>query len=244
MASSSNSHEELTDFFQTLETLFRHIQQSLSVRDPLYLELCKSKLERSIPIVSAILLVVNNNTEVGSEEPESERPSLGSLLEGLISAIEEQIERLRIVLESSAVAQRRAITSFLPSTGGRPAFNITKELIEQLRETGMNWKSIARFLGVSERTLHRRRIEYGIEDSYTDITDNDLDNQITDILRLTPYSGECYVRGSLKSRSIHVQRALVRESLVGLTLLVETCGEDMLFAEESTMFLGLIIYGT
>jgi hypothetical protein len=117
-----------------LETLFRHIQQSLSVRDPLDLEHCKSRLEQSIPIVSAILLVVNN-TEVESEE--SERSSLGSLLDGLISAIEQQIERLS-VLESSAVAQRRVVTSFLPSAGVRPAFNIMKEQIEQLRETGMN----------------------------------------------------------------------------------------------------------
>ena len=118
-----------------LETLFRHIQQSLSVRDPLDLEHCKSRLEQSIPIVSAILLVVNN-TEVESEE--SERSSLGSLLDGLISAIEQQIERLSVVLESSAVAQRRVVTSFLPSAGVRPAFNIMKEQIEQLRETGMN----------------------------------------------------------------------------------------------------------
>ena len=77
----------------------------------------------------------------------------------------------------------------------------------------MHWKSVAGFLGVSERTLHRRRVEYGIEASFIEITDNDLDNQIKDILQLTPYSGECYVRGSLKARNINVQRARVRESL-------------------------------
>ena len=47
----------------------------------------------------------------------------------------------------------------------RPAFNITKEQIEQLKDTGMNWKSIARFLGVSYRTLLRRREEYGINNN-------------------------------------------------------------------------------
>jgi hypothetical protein len=56
-------------------------------------------------------------------------------------------------------------------------------------------------------------MDYEVEARFTDITDTDLDNQITNILALTPYSGECYVRGSLKAGSIHVQRSQVRESL-------------------------------
>ena len=61
------------------------------------------------------------------------------------------------------------------STGGRPAYNISKEQIEQLRETGMNWRSIAACLVVSDRTLYRRRIEFGVEDSFTEMTDEELD---------------------------------------------------------------------
>ena len=77
----------------------------------------------------------------------------------------------------------------------------------------MNWKSIAEFLGVSARTLSRRRIEFGIEDSFSEITDSDLDKQVQEILQLTPYSGESYIRGSLKGRNVNVQRSRVRESL-------------------------------
>ena len=73
--------------------------------------------------------------------------------------------------------------------------------------------NIAFFLGVSERTLHGRRIEYGIDANFSVITDDNLDAQIREILRLTLYSGECYVRGSLKGRNITVQRERVRESL-------------------------------
>ena len=71
--------------------------------------------------------------------------------------------------------------------GERPAFNITKEQIEQLKDTGMNWKSIARFLGISYRTLLRRREEYGIEQSFSDISDESLDEEVRRILSLTPY---------------------------------------------------------
>ena len=77
----------------------------------------------------------------------------------------------------------------------------------------MNWKSIAEFLGVSARTLSRRRIEFGIEDSFSEITNSDIDKQVQEILQLTPYSGESYIRGGLKGRNVNVQRSRVRESL-------------------------------
>ena len=77
-----------------------------------------------------------------------------------------------------------------PSSRGRPAYDISKGTIEQLRETGMNWRSIAACLGVSEQTLYRRRIHYGIDNNFTDITEEELDDQIKLTLNLTPYSGE------------------------------------------------------
>ena len=79
--------------------------------------------------------------------------------------------------------------AFSASTGGRPAYIITKEMIEQLRETGMNWRGIATCLGISDQTLYRRRIEFGVENNFTDITDEELDRQIEQTLNLTPYSG-------------------------------------------------------
>ena len=97
--------------------------------------------------------------------------------------------------------------------GERPAFKITKEQIKQLKDTGMNWKSIARFLGISYRTLLRRREEYGIEQSFSDISDDSLDEEVRRILSLTPYSGESYIVGSLTGRRVFVQRQRVRESL-------------------------------
>ena len=66
---------------------------------------------------------------------------------------------------------------------------------------------------MSERTLHRQRIEYAIEPTFSEITDLELDQINREILQLTPYSGECYVRGSLKGRGVNVQRSRIRESL-------------------------------
>ena len=90
---------------------------------------------------------------------------------------------------------------------------ITREMIEQLHETGMNWRSMATCLRISGQTLYRRRIELGVENSFTDITDEDLDTYIQHALNFTPYSGKTYVRGSLKGRGINFWRFRIRESL-------------------------------
>ena len=92
-ANSANyeSCEELTDFFQMLDTLFTHIQQSLYLRDPVDLEHCKQKLQLSLPIVTAIFFAVNNSvlnrTEIQLDDAggASQRPSITWLLEELIN---------------------------------------------------------------------------------------------------------------------------------------------------------------
>ena len=80
----------------------------------------------------------------------SERPSISWLLEELINGIETEMGNISAVLQSEDRERHGAVTSSLPSTGGRPAYDITKDQIEQLRDTGMNWKMIAAFLRVSE----------------------------------------------------------------------------------------------
>ena len=68
--------------------------------------------------------------------------------------------------------------AFLVSTGGRPAYIITKKMIEKLRETGMNWRSIATCLGISEQTLHRHGIEFGVENNFTRVNRAQLSSRL------------------------------------------------------------------
>jgi hypothetical protein len=155
-------------------------------------------MEDNILIVVAIKAAVDENAAADS--------SLGVLLNNLIAAMERELEKLAEIVENCPTEETRNVISLLPSTGGRPAYNISKVQIEQLRETGLKWCSIAELLGVSERTLQRRRIEFGIEPNFSEISDHELDNHIREILQLTPYSGESYVRGGLKGRQVNVQR--------------------------------------
>jgi len=118
------------------------------------------------------------------------------------------------LIASSFHQKEKTPLAFSASAGGRPAYNVTKEMIEQLCETEMNWRSIATCLGIPDQTIYSRRIEFGLENNFTEITDKELDRQIQQTLNLTPYGGETYVRGSLKHKGINIQRFRIRESLL------------------------------
>ena len=96
------------------------------------------------------------------------KQSAESILEELsLNVIEKDVRYFKCVQDSSKGDPPLA---FLPSTGGRPAYIITKKIIEQLRENGMKWRSIATRLWISEQTLHRHGIEFGVEINFTGFT--------------------------------------------------------------------------
>ena len=77
--------------------------------------------------------------------------------------------------------------------------------MEVLRSTGMSWTAIANCLGVSTKTLQRRRAEYNMFDTYSDVSSEELETNVRDNPRLKQFSGESYMRGALRGRSINVQ---------------------------------------
>ena len=117
-------------------------------------------------------------------------------------------------VKSQREKENRRSTAWIPSTeastGGRPRFRVTKDQIETLRETGMNWKTIALTLGISESTLYRRRQEFGLYESFVDIGYEELYTVITGMLS---HAGESYVSGGLRARGIFVQRHRIRDIL-------------------------------
>lgn len=75
------------------------------------------------------------------------------------------------------------------STGraGRPAYAIQQEELESLIELGFSFHQIASMLGVSERTIRRRRQYFGLPigaNCYSQITDEELDTVLSDIMNV------------------------------------------------------------
>ena len=72
---------------------------------------------------------------------------------------------------------------------GKPKFEVSKDQIEFLREMHFSWAKIAELLGISPKTLSRRRKELEIEAErveYNDITDQYLRFIMQEIRLLTP----------------------------------------------------------
>ena len=194
------SAEDLSEFLDSLRRTIERIAAVYHESDLVCFEICERRLEEHIRILIAISLSQNSSSA-----------NLFDLLEDSLAVL---VRKMSDILNASRYCPKeRSQLALSASTGGRPAYDITKEMIEQLRETGMNWTSIATCLGISVQTLYRRRMEFGVENNFTEITDEELDREVQQTLNLTPYSGETYVRGSLKGRGINVQRFRVRESL-------------------------------
>ena len=130
-----------------------------------------------------------------------ETSNLKDLTDRIVDLLTANLVNIGLLLDlqrDGAIPQKNH-PDVLPSTGGRPAYNITKEQVEQLlREAGMDWRGVAKVLGISVSTLYRKRIVLNVADTFSQIENEELDDQIRGVLRLTPYSGETYVRGALQ----------------------------------------------
>ena len=134
--------------------------------------------------------------------------------------ISDQLQQCRSEMSDLSFIGERAYSSPTDSRKGgpwRPRYVIEEEQIRFLREMHFPWKKIANLLGVSESTLRRRRLMYGMTDleesSWTQISDSDLDRIVQEIQELTPNIGQARLLGALRSRGLNIQRWRVRNCL-------------------------------
>ena len=106
------------------------------------------------------------------------------------------------------------------NTPGRPKILLDEQQILNLKELNMTWKAIANLLGVHEKTLQRKRKEFNINlKRYTDLTDEELDNLMNDLVKSNPNAGERMIQGSLVGLGHRIQRWRIRASLNRVCLL-------------------------
>lgn len=81
---------------------------------------------------------------------------------------------------------------------------MSKEQLLFLLENNFRVGEIAHIFGVSKRTVHRRMSEYGlsVRQTYSDITDEDLRQIISDFIAYCPNAGIRTVTGYLNSQGI------------------------------------------
>ena len=98
---------------------------------------------------------------------------------------------------------------------GRPRCQITREQIEFFLDQNFTSSEIASLLGVSERTVKRRVLEFGssVRARYSDLTEEQLDRIVLRSLDDFPNSGYRRMTGVLLTAGHRVQQQRVRESM-------------------------------
>ena len=97
---------------------------------------------------------------------------------------------------------------------GTNKFVIPKILIENLIDDGFSVKEMSNILCVSERTVLRRMVEYGLKiRNFSNISDDQLDSHVLALTNDYPFCGETILRELLKGRGIIIQRYRFRDTM-------------------------------
>ena len=88
--------------------------------------------------------------------------------------------------------------------------------MKYLIDLNFSISDLSKLLGVSKRTIVRRQqeLELKISNTYSNISDGELDQQVLSILQDLPKTGYRRMVGSLKARGIRVQEKRVRRSML------------------------------
>ena len=104
--------------------------------------------------------------------------------------------------------------TFHSGSAGRPPFIIRREQLEFLVENQFSVPQMASMLGVSTKTVERQLSDYGISirDTYTDMTNEELQSVVASIQNEHPMCGNRQMRGYLLARGFRVQQSRIREA--------------------------------
>ncbi|KAK7002035.1 Integrase catalytic domain-containing protein [Favolaschia claudopus] len=99
---------------------------------------------------------------------------------------------------------------------GRPSYVLDLPRARLLHDLGNSYEQIAQALGVDRKTLYRQLEKAGIPRArriFTAISDEALDEVVSEISLAHPFVGSVIVAGHLESRGIHLPRLRVQDSL-------------------------------
>ena len=212
MASTStlDGEEEAIVFLDILNVgkdIYEDVQRMIFVTDS---ETAKKLRDHCVQFIDALLVV--------SRHLEESHQHIMRDVYLVVDEFQKQIMRLEELhnnFEQDGVQYSCPTES--PCEGkGRPKLIIPQEQLEGLRSLGFSWISISKMLGVSEKTLRRRREAYSMSSAvklFSDISDDEIDHLVKFVLEGSPNSGERMMMGWFRGRGIRVQRWRLRESV-------------------------------
>ena len=129
-----------------------------------------------------------------------------------ISVFSKALDKLRLESEISAEGYQPSI--IMTGSVGRPKCDISHEQLEELLQSRFSVSDIAHLLGVSVSTIRRRMSSFNlsVHQTYTCISDDDLDAVIMEVQEKFPNWGNCLMYGYLITSRIRVPFHRVRKS--------------------------------
>lgn len=174
-----------------MERLLSKLQYALS-RQPLDLDYWQFICSHELIFITSILNQITFPHEVLNE------------LSNLKNTVERQIEN-------------NCATALEVQYGmkGPPKFLISREYLQNLVSMQLSIPCIAQLLGVSTSTINRRLNEYGISirDTYTTITDEELDNLVSSVKAESLHLGHRMNKGRLQALGHRVPWTSVWDSM-------------------------------
>lgn len=169
----------LDSFWRLLQTTFRQCELHYLTNNQGLAEQLLIKVQDCQNVLRALL---------GRIYEVSNHQSIVQDLEYILSALHHHSEH---ITEWTLLHEQSVITATIPPQAevngrGRPSYQICKEDLESLLELGFNFQQIAKIIGVSVRTIRRRREFFGlpIGDHYSSISDDELDRVVADIMQV------------------------------------------------------------
>ncbi|XP_016392223.1 uncharacterized protein LOC107727001, partial [Sinocyclocheilus rhinocerous] len=197
---ASCNEDDIVDFFNSALQCLTRIQQE--PRETLYRD-----LDNHARTINSLLSVVCYYQNAETRE-------CIVILETLYHTLRQITHPLDI--GRPAGARLRAVPPPTSITGhrGRPRYDISYAQLCHCLRLGFNWQGIASLLGIDRLTLfqHRQRLEIRPME-FAELSNYELNTLVRQILQRTPNAGETYILGSLRSRSIRIQRWRVRQCL-------------------------------
>jgi len=176
---------DLTSFSRSLEGLWGQMQRHYFTDDLNLAERLLLQVDDHLRVLRAIYGRV---MEFSAQLPSADTQSLVNDVEVVYTEMCKYADHYqdRIEEETLNFPVRNPWQCSVELTGqpGRPPFLVPIDYIEALIEFGFTYEQMSAVLGISSRTLRRRRQEHGLPvgRNYTDIPDSELDQEVNSIL--------------------------------------------------------------
>ena len=175
-------------------------------------------MEQHIVIVDQtvrLLRILRDSSSTINAHDKETLDNLSSAFSDVLSALQQCSARAAV---SPTTVAKNVCPRLKSGEPGKPAFDISAELLEDLLGLGFTYTRIAHMLGVSRWTISRRIKDYGLEDlrSFSKLSDDELDDIVQHIREHGATSGQVYMTGYLRSLGLRVQRRRERECLARL----------------------------